>query len=147
MGGKTSFKNFHLYKILIDQNKFKKNSLLKIIRVESLSRKIACKIFLYVTAALYDKKYVRCTYPKQKHLKIESWKNYHLFKNNSVFNQIPSYYISSTSLGETSRSVRTGELLYSNVKNFRFTSLASMRRLKQQHLQVEIIGNIFIFDS
>jgi len=116
-----------------------KNYLSKIIRVESLAQKIARKIFLQNTAARYDEKYVRCTIPKQKYRKIESWENYHLFKNNSVFNKVPNYYISSTGLGEISRSHRTGEIIYSNPKIFKFTSLASMDNLKQQHLQVEII--------
>ena len=112
--------------------------------MDSLAQKIARRIFLYNTGARYDEKYVRCTVPKQKHLKIESWENYHLLTNNSVFNQVPVFYVSSTGLGETSRSLRTGEIIYSNPKIFRFTSLASMRKLKQQHLQVEVIGNIFV---
>ena len=111
--------------------------------MESLAQKIARKIFLQNTAARYNEKYVRCTIPKQKYMKIESWENYHLFKNNSVFNKVPNYYISSTGLGEISRSHRTGEIIYSNPKIFKFTSLASMDNLKQQHLQVEIIGNNF----
>jgi len=116
-----------------------KNYLSKIIRVDSLAQKIARKIFLYNTASRYDEMYVRCTVPKRNHFKIDSLKNKHLLTNNSVLNQVPDFYVSSTGLGETSRSVRTGEILYSNVKIFRFTSLASMIRRKQQHLQVEII--------
>jgi len=116
-----------------------KYSLSKIIRVDSLAQKIARRIFLYNTAARYDEKYVRCTVPKQKHLKIESWKNYHLLTNNSVFNQVPVFYVSSTGLVETSRSHRTGEIIYSNPKNFKFTSLASMNKRKQQHMQVEVM--------
>ena len=111
--------------------------------MESLAQKIARKIFLHNTAARYDEKYVRCTIPKQKYLKIESWENYHLLTNNSVFNQVPVFYISSTGLSENSRPHRTGDIIYSKPKIFKFTSLASMRRLKQQHLQVEIIGNNF----
>ena len=111
--------------------------------MESLAQKIARKIFLHNTAARYDEKYVRCTTPKQNYLKIESWENYHLLTNNSVFNQVPVFYISSTGLGEISRSHKTGEIIYSKPKIFKFTSLASMGNRKQQHLQVEIIGNIF----